>query len=410
MGKIKETKIQPETRRWGYLAVSGLGLLFVGIIYAWSVLKVPLAAAFPWTDAQLAAAYTVSMSFFCIGSLISGWCNNKIHFRYALWAGGAMILSGLILTSRLRGGIFGLYLTYGVLVGCGIGVAYNVLLATANAWFPDKKGTSSGLLMMCFGFSSLVLGKAAAALFDMEQIGWRKTYAGLGAAIFIILLVCSFLLEKPSAATPLPKASKRSLAKKAFAELDYAPGEMIVRPTFWIYYIYGILSAAVGSAVISFARELSISLGASVGFATTLVGALSVCNGLGRVLCGLAFDHLGRRKTMLLSGIVTVLAPALMLAAIPNRLLPLAVISLCLTGISYGTNPTISSALISSFYGMRDYAMNYSISNSKLMFSSFAAPVAAALLTATGGYLAPFALLTGLAVISLILCLFIRHP
>lgn len=396
--------------RWGYLSIGAIGLLFVGIIYAWSIIKVPLAAEFPWTSSQLALNYTISMSFFCIGSLISGWCSKRMSLQRLLLASAAMIFSGFVLTSRLIGNIIGLYLAYGVLIGCGIGIAYNTLLTATTAWFPDKKGTSSGLLMMCFGFSSLILGKTAEILFDMSTIGWRKTYCGFGLAIAIILAACSFILKRPSSDTVLPKAAQKSKPETSFEPRDYTPKEMLSRPTFWIYYVYGILGASVGSAVISFARELSVSLGATTAFATLLVGMLSMCNGLGRVVCGFAFDYLGRQKTMFLSSLITALAPALMLGALLGNSLPLAVTSLGLTGISYGMNPTISSAFIGSFYGMRDYSMNYSISNSKLMFSSFAATFATALLTATGSYTAPFLLLLGLALVSLALCFFIRHP
>lgn len=397
--------------RWYYLALGAVGLLFVGVIYSWSILKVPLMLEFRWSDADLAMNYTISITLFCIGSLVSGLLSKKITPRWLMWIGGLMILSGFVLTAVSVGTAAQLYLSYGVLVGGGIGIAYNVLLSTVNAWFPDKKGTSSGLLMMGFGLSSLVLGRIMSVLFDISEIGWRRAYIGLGCAIAFVLLLCGLILKKPSPSNiVLPAAKKAEKSQEGFEVRDYTPKEMLFRPTFWIYYIFGMLSASVGSAVISFARELSISLGATVAFATLLVGLLSLCNGLGRVLCGLAFDFLGRRRTMLLTSAITAIAPALMLLAILRGSLPSAVISLALTGISYGSNPTISSALISAFYGMRDYSVNYSISNTKLMFSSLSAIISTALFASTGGYLAPFALLFGQAVIALILCFLIRHP
>ena len=47
--------------RWLYLVVGVIALLFAGILYAWSILKAPLAAAFGWSAASLALDFTLTM-------------------------------------------------------------------------------------------------------------------------------------------------------------------------------------------------------------------------------------------------------------------------------------------------------------------------------------------------------------
>ncbi|HCF50265.1 MAG TPA: MFS transporter, partial [Syntrophomonas sp.] len=66
--------------------------------------------------------------------------------------------------------------------------------------------------------------------------------------------------------------------------------EMTRRSTFWRFFLYCILSAAIGNTVISAAKDISLSVGAAAALATTLVGVLSICNGLGRILSGALFD------------------------------------------------------------------------------------------------------------------------
>ena len=63
--------------------------------------------------------------------------------------------------------------------GIGIGIAYNVIISTVSAWFPDKKGFCTGSLMMGFGASSLLLGNFADVLFKTE-LGRKGTYIILG--------------------------------------------------------------------------------------------------------------------------------------------------------------------------------------------------------------------------------------
>jgi OFA family oxalate/formate antiporter-like MFS transporter len=83
---------------------------------------------------------------------------------------------------------------------------------------------------------------------------------------------------------------------------------------------------------------------------------------------------------------------------------------LCLTGLSYGTSPTVSSAFTLAFYGKKHFASNLSISNFNLMAASFIATACAALQTSSGGYVVPFILLLALSVISIILNLSIKKP
>lgn len=401
---------KPHSRRWLYLAAGSIALLFIGVIYAWSIFKIPLRQAFGWSDSQLAFTYTLTICFFCIGSLTSGWLVKRLSLRTILLTSAAVILLGYVWTVNLTGSVTVLYLAYSVMIGGGVGLAYNTIVSLGNAWFPDKKGVCSGIMMMCFGFSTMVVGKPAAKLFDMPEAGWQKTFLGLGILIALILAACAMVLKAPSPDVRLPAPKPVKGRREDFEQQDYSTRQMLRRPSFWICYVYGTFHAAVGSAMFNFAGDVVGSLGASATLITTLVSVLAICNGLGRVLCGLAFDSLGRKTAMLLSNIVTVLSPGLMLVALGTSSLALATVSVCLAGLSYGTSPTISATFTSSFYGTRDFAMNYSVSNTKLLFASFAATATSALYTATGTYLAPFALLFGLAAGAFILNFFIRKP
>ena len=58
--------------RWLYLITGVISMLFAGIIYAWSILKAPLAVEFGWNPAELALNFTIMMCFFCVGGILSG--------------------------------------------------------------------------------------------------------------------------------------------------------------------------------------------------------------------------------------------------------------------------------------------------------------------------------------------------
>ena len=396
--------------RWGYLAVGVVAMLFAGVLYAWSILKSPLAAEFGWKASALALNFTLAMSFFCIGGLLGAQISKRAGHRIALLAAGLLSAAGFVLTAYLPApSVLMLYISYGLLAGTGIGIAYNVVIGTVSAWFPDKKGLCSGCLMMGFGASALVLGNAADALFK-SNLGWRMTYVILGVSIFVVLVLAGLLLRKPTPETALPQPKAAKAAAEAFERRDYTSGQMLCRGSFWMAFVSISFLAAVGSSVISFAKDLALSVKAPEALAVSLVGVLSVCNGVGRILTGALFDALGRRKTMVWANIFTIGAASVTLLAVSIGSLPLCIAGLCLTGISYGACPTITSAFTSSFFGMKHFSTNMALMTFTVMGGSLIATVSNKVLEISGGYSATFIMLLALTFVALVLNLFIRKP
>ena len=396
-------------RRWAYLALGIAALLFAGVIYAWSILKTPLGEAFGWTGKELALNYTLTMWCFCLGGFGGGLLGKRLGSRICLLLAALLAGGGFVLASRLSGGsVLPLYLCYGGMGGLGIGLAYNVIISTVNRWFPDKKGLCSGALMMGFGASALVVGKLAAAL--IEGPGWRTAYLWVGIALGVVLGLTALFLRAPGPDTVLPAPAARQGRSDEVETLECTTGQMLRRPSFWLAFFCIVCLSAVGSTVFSFAKDLSMSVGAEAGFATTLVGILSICNGLGRILIGSLFDRLGRKRTMLTANFLTILAAGTTLLAAVLHSLPLCVAGLCLTGFSYGSSPTISSAFTASFYGAKHFPLNFSVMNFNLIPAALTATAAGSLLESSGGFTAPLALLAGLAAVSLVLSLLIRKP
>ena len=397
--------------RWFYLTIGVIAMLFAGVLYAWSILKAPLVTEFGWGTSELALTFTLAMSFFCIGGLLGAKISKRFGSRVALILAGILSASGFVLTACLvTPSIITLYISYGLLAGTGIGIAYNVLIATVSAWFPDKKGLCSGCLMMGFGASALILGNVANTLFQ-SNLGWRFTYMILGAAICIFLLLAGFLLQKPHPQEVFPQAKNtKNTETESFEKQDYTSVQMIRRPSFWMAFLCISCLAAVGSSVISFAKDLALSVNASEALAVSLVGVLSVCNGLGRILTGALFDAIGRRKTMLCANALTIGAATVTLIAVSLGSLPLCIAGLCLTGMSYGSCPTITAAFTSSFFGMKHFSTNMALMTFTVMAGSFIATLSNKILEVTGGYTATFAMLLSLTFFALVLNIFIRKP
>ncbi|MBO5128161.1 MAG: MFS transporter, partial [Clostridia bacterium] len=350
------------SRRRLYLVIGVAAMLFSGVLYAWSILKMPFKELFAWSDSALAFNFTLTMCFFCLGAFFGSLICKRTSPRFALILAGILVGIGFCLTGLLTAdGLFLLYITYAVLAASGIGISYNVIVSTVTAWFPDKKGFCSGCLMMGFGFSTLLLGNMIDALFE-SSVGWSGTYLLLGILLAVVLVIAGLILRRPAADTVFPAAKAgKTVRTENFEVRDFTTTEMLRSFTYWRAFVCLAFITAVGNSVISFARDLMLSVDAAPALATTLVGVLSVCNGLGRILTGALYDSLGRRKTMLAANGITIIAAGITLLAVGIHSLPLCILGLCLTGLSYGSCPTVISAFTSSFYGTKSFPVNYSI-------------------------------------------------
>ena len=408
---VKSTPCAP--RRTRYLAVGMFAMLFSGVLYAWSILKIPFSEDFGWSADALSLNFTLTMCFFCLGAIVGSLLCRRCGPRVSLIVSGILVGCGFSITAFLTPAqLILLYVAYAACAGFGIGIAYNVVVSTVTAWYPDRKGFCSGCLMMGFGFSTLLLGNGISILFDAPAVGPKKTFLLLAAVLAAVLVTAAMILRAPTPDTPLPKpAARRTDSEKdGVSAIECTTAQMLRRFSFWRAFLCLAFITAVGNSVISFARDLALSVDASPSLATTLVGVLAVCNGLGRILTGAVFDALGRRTTMIAANALTITAAAITLTAVLLHSLPVCIAGLCLTGLSYGSSPTLTSAFTSAFYGQKHFSVNYSITNCNLIVAAFIASLCSNLMTRTGGFTAPFVLLLLLSVCALVLNITVRRP
>ena len=390
--------------RWVYAIVGVIVLLFAGLVYAWSVLSTPIAAEFAdWSKAQLSMTFTIVMIMFCIGSLLCGLLSGKLSAKMSVRIGAVLFLLGFFLASRTQS-LAMLYIGFGVLCGLSSGLCYNAVMSTMVRWFPDRPGLISGVLLMGFGGGSFIIGKLYQAWTPVEIGGWRASFLVMGIIIFVVLAICSFFFVAPGADFVAPAAKNGKAAVKA-AGKEYKPLEMVKKPSFWLYYVWAIALSAAGLALISQASSVVWEASASqtAGAVATIVGLISICNALGRVLFGGMYDKYGRSLSMQLVNILFIITSGVLILALTAKSVVVVIIGFILGGLAYsGITPT-NSAFCRSYFGPANYPVNFSLINSNLIFASFGSTISGALFDASGSYNATFFLIIGLAVVG-ILC------
>ena len=401
-----------KLNRWVYAVVGVIVLLMAGLVYAWSVMSKSIGASRPdWTKAQLSLTFTLVMAFFCVGCLLAGIFAKKVSPKIYVLLSGVLFLVGFLIAGMTGTSPAMLYVGFGVLCGLGAGFAYNAVMSTMSAWFPDKQGLISGILLMGFGLSAFIFGKVFAAVTPTDgSDAWQSTFKVLGIIIVIVMVICSFFFVKPGADFKPPVAAKKKETREPACDIN--TGAMVKKPAFWLYYIWAILISAAGLALVAQATGIATQVGTTVsdGSIATVVGLISICNGLGRVVFGALFDKKGYKLTMILDMIVFVVACAILILALVSGQFAFIVIGFIVGGFAYGGVTPTNSAIISDFFGRTYYSLNFSLINTNLLIASFASTVAGKLYDASGSYMSTIYMMLGVTIVGFLVFLCIRRP
>ena len=389
--------------RWALLVLGVILLLFLGLIYGWSIFRSPLQSEFGWTDSQASLTFSISMMTFCLGGLVGGIINKgKNGFRNNLLAAAVLLAIGFFSASNIQS-LMGIYLSYGVCCGFGVGLGYNTAISTIVKWFPDKQGLISGITLMGFGFGSMILGTVAGAM--IQSMGWRVTFRIFAVAFAIVMVVGALLLRNAGAEFVAYLSQGSSKAVTPAVE-EVGAAVMLRRRNFWIYFVWAIILSAAGLAIInSSAPYAQLFVGENLTLAASIAGIVSIANGVGRVIFGGMFDKIGYRLTMLIDCVVFVVASLVLMASFATKSMPVLVIAFILIGLAYGGVTPTNSAFIAYFFGRENYAVNFPIVNLNLIFASFLGPM-----VGNGGYMMTFGAIIVFAIVGAVLVFLLKKP
>ncbi len=163
----KERIIAPaDYNRWRVPLASVAIHLCIGSVYAWSIYNPSLTRVFgvvtsagdDWSLSEVVWVFTVAIVFLGLAAAFAGkWLEHvgprKVGVVAACcWGGGYIVGAAGILSHQL----WLLYLGYGVIGGCGLGLGYVSPVSTLIRWFPDRRGMAAGMAIMGFGGGAMI--------------------------------------------------------------------------------------------------------------------------------------------------------------------------------------------------------------------------------------------------------------
>src|SRR5262245_7625202 len=156
----------PSFNRWLVPPASVAIHLCIGSVYAWGifnpalmrVLGVVTPAADDWLLTQTNRTFTIAIVFLGLSAAIAGKWLEEVGPRMvgtvaATCWGGGFLIGGLGIHLHE---LWLVYLGYGVLGGCGLGLGYVSPVSTLIRWFPDRRGMAAGMAIMGFGGGAII--------------------------------------------------------------------------------------------------------------------------------------------------------------------------------------------------------------------------------------------------------------
>ena len=392
-------------KRYAILFSDCILLIFLGLIYAWSVFKKPLAAQYGWDDGQLTWTFTICMFMFCLGGFTAAELSKKLSHKVITWGCGALIAASFILMGFMTS-LWQIYALYGVVIGFTVGMVYNCVLSTGNKWFPDKGGFIAGLLLMFFGAGSLFLSPLSNAL--IASLGLKVAFIIIGLLFLAIFIAGGFQVKVPTSDVELPKPVAN---ENGVTPPDFAPKDMIKTRNFILFFIWCIMVSSIGMALLGQIATISGSVGMSDARCALMVSLFAVFNGIGRFVFGSFYDKKGRLLTMTIFGVLFTIGGISLFFGVRSSSIALVVVALSLFGIAYGGVTPTNANFARSYYGNKNYATNFSLVNFNLLVAVFLGQyVGSTLYMQSGGYEATAIALTVLSVLSLAIQFFITKP
>jgi MFS family permease len=284
--------------------------LCIGQAYAFSVFNLPLtkllginhSAPGDWQLTDVTWIFSIAIVFLGASAAVFGRWVEEGGPRRAMFAAGlcfglGFIVSAIGVNLHL---LWLIFLGYGVLGGCGLGLGYISPVSTLMKWFPDRPGMATGMAIMGFGGGALIASPLSVWLMQKfstpVHVGVGETFLVLGAGYFVFMMIGAALVRvppadfKPAAVAAHPRSTTP----------DVYVYDALKMPQFWLLWGVLCMNVTAGIGVLGQASPMSqeifagrVTAVAAAGF----VGLLSLFNMLGRFFWASTSDLIGRRST-----------------------------------------------------------------------------------------------------------------
>jgi MFS family permease len=296
-----------ETRASWVAAFATLGVLSVtyGAPLVLVVALKPIAAELDAPRSVPALAAALASFGTGLGGILMGWIAERIGVRAVTAFGAVCVAAGLVVASH--GGIWGLYIGFGLLLGFfGNGSMNANLMTYVSRWFDRRRGTALALITS----GQYIAGAVWPSLFErgIQAWGWRQTMWGFAAveAVVIVPLALAFLRPPPA---PARAGGFGAGPVPGLRVLDMHPDLVLGLMTLGVF-LCCVPMAQPSVHLVSFCTDVGISSSHGAAMLSVLLG----CAFVSRQFWGWVGDRIGGLRTVFLGSACQAVTLSLFLA------------------------------------------------------------------------------------------------
>jgi OFA family oxalate/formate antiporter-like MFS transporter len=324
----------------------------LGAVYGWSVFVQPLVHATGWTLTQVSLTFTLAIAFLGVGTIIGGLWQDRAGPRPVATVAGVIYGVSYLLAGQFaaRQSLGGLYFSYGLLGGIGMGMGYITPVATITKWFPDRRGLMTGVAVAGYGAGALIMSPFAAR--SIAARGIPTTFEILGVIYLVLVVAAAQVYANPPAGWRPEGWQPTSAVARAASTYDFTVPEAMRTRQFWMLWLMLFVNVSAGIMIISQASPMAQQLVQMTPVtAAGIVGLISIFNGAGRIFWAWVSDAIGRARVYLLlyaiQAVIFFLLPSIGNVTLFSA--AFAIVGLCYGG-GFGTMPSFTADFFGSRY------------------------------------------------------------
>ncbi len=421
---------QKIRNRWVVVVGAIMIQLALGTIYSWGTLTVFISPFLNETKELTVYVFGVGLLSFAVTMIFAGSMQQKYGPRNVAILGGVLIGIGLV-SSAFMTTFIGLFITYGIIFGIGIGLGYVCPIASASKWFPDKKGFINGIAVAGFGAGAFIfnfvikvlanptdLSDEAPNFVNVISLNIPLMFLVLGLIYLVLVIGGAMMLSNPPEGwIPDGWIPPTPSEESGISGLEFDRSQTVKLLQFWMLWTAFALSAMSGLIVIgsyaAFAKTVDtgdnfIYIIGSADF--VLIGSLAALfNGLGRIIWGKMADIITYKKAMLMMFLTQAILLFVYFTTNFNEIYFL--ILTCAIFFCFGGNFSLFPTATSDLFGSKNLGPNYGIVFTAYGIAGFIGAVGVNLfVTIFGSYLVLFIVMGIMSLGSTVLAYLIKLP
>jgi MFS family permease len=364
---------------------------------------------------------------------------KRIGAMFASMIGCSLVTTGVLLTYfTLKTYWYFVLLTYGVIVGLGVGLAYVPPLACGYEWFPDHKGLVSGFIVSGFGLGSFVFSQVQTAFINphnvksdsegyfvdsdlLHRVPQLMLLTG-GIYVAMQLMGCLLMRYPPphEESTDLEgKDNSFDLQDSKFTKEEvvthvddvpiFTPKQALRTPVFYLLFTMFCLNQTAIAYISAIYKSFGDTFIDDDKFLSTMGAVAAVFNVLGRVGWGYFIDRWSIKITnLLVAGVMSIFVISVYFSQYVDKWMYAIFIWIIFTSV--GGTFAIFPACTGKTYGRKHVGIIYGLITSGMIVSGVMMALLNQVFFDLIGYIGLFGMICALVGLSSILSLFYRMP